>query len=94
MAEFEVGQNVRVRCSAHPGPFPGETFVIIESAQQKISGFVRETDVKEGHIEGKIVSIGPNKIIVKFPGSFFTGAAGRTSFPKVWAHNNLRLATA
>ena len=73
---FKIGNFVDIKCEVQPGPFLGEHLVTIETINGTISGFVRESELKqEGHgwqVRGKVTRISPDAIEVRILGSFFT----------------------
>ena len=100
MATFQVGQRVSISCDIHPGAFPGEFLVTLETQDGVSSGFVRaehvtlsSTSKARGSIQGIIRAIEGDAITVQLPGSFFTTAMGLTTFPASWATENVTLAT-
>lgn len=99
MAAFQVGQRVDILCDIHPGAFPGEFLVILETQDGPSSGFVRAehvtpspTNKAQGSIEGIVRAIEGDTITVQLPGSFFTTAMGLTTFPASWANENVTVA--
>lgn len=73
---FKVGDFVAIGCDVQPGPFEGERLVTIETVEGAISGFVRESELRQKgsgwQIRGKVRSASPQVIEVWILGSFFT----------------------
>ncbi len=99
MTTFQVGQYVNVLCDIHPGAFPGEYLVTLETHDGASSGFVRaeyvtlsQTGEAQGSIQGIVRAIEGDTITVQLPGSFFTTAMGLTTFPASWANEHVTAA--
>jgi len=92
MTKFRIGQKVKIKCEAHPGPF-GDEAVTIDTGMMIVSGFVNKSLVeKRGNkrfVFGTIVGIKRDAIEVRIPGSFFTTALGIASLARSWADDNL-----
>lgn len=76
MLKFEVGNFVGVRCEVQDGPFSEERLVTIETVDGAITGFVRETELRERNgeweVRGKVSGIFSDSVEVFIRGSFFT----------------------
>jgi hypothetical protein len=90
---YRVGDSVLVRCSVQNGPFPDERLVTVETAEGRISGFVRQAnlepdpaDSEHAFLRGTVVAATDDSVTVKLFGSFFTTATGVALVAK----NNLR----
>ena len=92
MEKFRMGQKVKIKCEAHPGPFDDEA-VTIDTGAMVVSGFVNKSLVEkrgaQAFVFGTIVGIKPDAIEVQIPGSFFTTALGVASLSRSWADHNL-----
>ena len=94
MPKFKEGQIVEVRCKIHPGAFPTEYLVTIETSPQPVSGFVKRDDVHRtagedvGYLLGAIKEVSEDKVVVMIRGSFFT-TTGLASFSQREAESNL-----
>jgi hypothetical protein len=55
---FKIGEFIGVKCEVQPGPFSEERLVTIETIDGAISGFVRETELRnigdEWQVRGKV----------------------------------------
>lgn len=73
---FKVGDFVGIKCEVQPGPFSEERLVTVETIDGAVSGFVRESELRqvgdEWQVRGKIRRISPDAIEVWILGSFFT----------------------
>lgn len=73
---FEIGQVIGVKCSVQPGPFSEERLVTIETVDGAISGFVRETELRQAgedwQVRGRVRGVSSNFVEVWIKGSFFT----------------------
>jgi hypothetical protein len=85
MATFHAGDFIGVQCDVQPGPFSGERLVTIETIDGEISGFVRETELRQlgdkWQVRGKVRHVHPDSIEVWIYGSFFT-TNGLASVPR------------
>jgi hypothetical protein len=85
MMTFHAGDFIGVQCDVQPGPFSGERLVTIETVDGEISGFVRETELRQSgdkwQVRGKVRSVHPDSIEVWILGSFFT-TNGLASVPR------------
>jgi hypothetical protein len=52
---LKVGDFIGVKCEVLPGPFSEEALVTIETTDGAISGFVRESELRQGASNGKFV---------------------------------------
>ena len=92
MGSPQIGQYVDAVCEAFPGTFPDEYVVILETPDEKVSGFVpkkyifQHPDAHQGQwlIKGIVRDIKENTITVQFPGSYFTTAMGLIDYPIDW----------
>jgi len=101
MPGFKEGQRVRIPCVWELWPTPGEFLVTISgTVEGDISGFVREPHLERqpdsdiGFLNGVVLAIEVDSVMVQMPGSFFTTASGKTSVPSAWARDNLQVACA
>jgi hypothetical protein len=97
MAEFEVGQSVKIPCDIQPGAFPDECLVTIKIDDGIISGFVKAKHLTRmndatGYLQATVVDAQGGAVTVRMPGSFFTIAAGVTSVSEHWANKHLSAA--
>lgn len=73
---FKAGDFVGIRCEVQPGPFDGERLVTVQTIEGPITGFVRETELREsaGRWEVRAKVQETNSIVIKvlIDGSFFT----------------------
>jgi hypothetical protein len=73
---FKIGDFVGVKCEVQPGPFSDEHLVTVETVDGAISGFVRESELRqegdEWQVRGKVRRVSPDAIEVWILGSFFT----------------------
>ena len=73
---FKAGDFVGVKCEVQPGPFDEERLVTVETIDGVISGFVKETELREKNgqweVRGKVQEINGSSIKVLIYGSFFT----------------------
>jgi hypothetical protein len=84
MMSYAVGELVGVACSIQLGPFPDERLVTVETETGRISGFVKQGNLKienpdQGFVKGTVVETDDDSITVKLFGSFFTTAQGVAS---------------
>jgi len=91
-AWLKSGKIVRVRCDIQPGPL-GEELVTINAEPTVLSGFIKKNLVeKQGpaaYLHGKVLSLTPKAVSVRFPASFFTAASGIASVARDWAERNM-----
>jgi hypothetical protein len=97
MNQIGEGVLVKIPCNVQKGAFPGEYLVTFSADGKDVSGFVRKEDVEmknseEGFIEGKVILVEGGHVTLQIRGSFFTGAAGKTSVSSTWADSNLAAA--
>lgn len=83
---INVGEIIGVGCQVQPGPFSEERVVTIETVHGPISGFVRETELKEARrgewmVRAEVRAIRGEELEVLIQGSFFT-TNGVASVPK------------
>ena len=73
---FKAGDFVGVKCEVQPGPFDGERLVTVETVDGVISGFVKDTELRETagswEVRGQVRSMTSSVITVMIFGSFFT----------------------
>ncbi|HEY8033226.1 MAG TPA: hypothetical protein VIF02_12840 [Methylocella sp.] len=73
---FKIGDFIGVKCEVQPGPFSEELLVTIETTDGAISGFVRDTELRNvgngWEVRAKVRRINPDSIEVWILGSFFT----------------------
>ncbi len=73
---FQAGDFVGVVCEVKPGPFSDERLVTLETVEGAISGFVNESELREGkegwEVRGKIKEIIGEQLKIEIYGSFFT----------------------
>jgi hypothetical protein len=85
MATFREGEFIGVQCEVQPGPFSGERLVTIETVDGEISGFVRESELRQlgdkWQVRGKVRRVHSDSIEVWILGSFFT-TNGLASVPR------------
>lgn len=76
MANFEVGAEIAIPCEVNPGPFSNEKLISFETLNGPISGFVRESELKQvdedWFVKGVILKVGYDALEVMVDGSFFT----------------------
>jgi hypothetical protein len=73
---LEIGELIGVPCKVRPGPFTGEHLITFEAVQGPVSGFVRDSELRqeEGqwYVRARILAIESNELTVQMWGSFFT----------------------
>ncbi len=81
MARFRKNETVRVPCRVEPGPFEGESLIMIDTPSGPISGFVRAQFLEKvpdqpdrGFILATVLEERGTMVKVRLPGSFFTTA--------------------
>jgi hypothetical protein len=71
-----VGDVVGIWCTVQPGPFSEERLISFETVDGPISGFVRETELRQRgdrwQVGAVILAIRGDNLEVKVQGSFFT----------------------
>ena len=76
MANFKVGAEIAILCETKPGPFSDEKLISFETLNGPVSGFVRESELKqvgeEWFVKGVILKIEAETLEVMVDGSFFT----------------------
>ncbi len=96
MLKLKPGQTVYLLCDMQPGAFTGERLVTIRTDRGVMSGFVKDAYLTtlqgRGYVEGTVLSVSPEVVDVRIPGSFFTTASGVTSVSSSWATDNFQLA--
>jgi hypothetical protein len=74
--ERTTGDVIGVPCQVKPGPFSTELLISFETINGPISGFVRESELKQTgeqwHVRAVVQSVQPDSITVRIRGSFFT----------------------
>ena len=96
MSQFSAGEEVAIPAKVFPGAFPGEFLVEIDTADGPVSGFVRESDVRNvninehsGYVRATIESFDSHSVKVLISGSFFT-TNGIAYLSSSWAQSNLQ----
>lgn len=88
MAAMKVGDVIAVQCDVRPGPFTGERMITFDTVDGPISGFVRDSELKEigsqWHVRAVIQDIKGDVLEVRVRGSFFT-SNGLASVPRRYA---------
>ncbi len=88
MSEMKVGDVIGIQCDVRPGPFSDERMITFDTVDGPISGFVRETDLKQKnsqwYIRAIIQDIQDDVLHVRVKGSFFT-TNGLASVPRRYA---------
>jgi hypothetical protein len=73
--EIKVGDFVGIACEVQPGPFDDERLVTVEAVDGAISGFVKDTELRnvngQWEVRGKVQEISESTIKVWIYGSFF-----------------------
>lgn len=74
MVDLQIGEKIRIPCTASQGAFPDEWLVSFDTAEGPVSGFVKCVQEFEGehYIIGRIEEVRPSVIAVRVEGSFFT----------------------
>lgn len=76
MAAFKAGDFVGVECEVQPAPFSGERLVTIQTVDGAISGFVRDSELRQSGehwwIRAKVLAASEHVLEVVFKGSFLT----------------------
>ena len=85
MRTFEIGELVGVQCEVMPGPFSEEKIVSIDTTEGPITGFVRESELRQTgnqwYVRGKVESVSNDALEVWIRGSFLT-TNGLASVPQ------------
>jgi hypothetical protein len=88
MAAMKVGDVIAILCDVRPGPFTGERMITFDTVDGPISGFVRDSELKEidsqWHVRAVIQDVKDDVLEVKVRGSFFT-SNGLASVPRRYA---------
>ena len=73
---FQTGDLIGVVCEVQPGPFSDERLVTLDTVDGIISGFVKESELRESgsrwEVRGRIQEISGEMLKVRIYGSFFT----------------------
>lgn len=73
---FQTGDLIGVVCEVQPGPFSDERLVTLDTVDGIISGFVKESELRENgsrwEVRGRIQEISGDRLKVQIYGSFFT----------------------
>lgn len=73
---MKVGDVIGIQCEVRPGPFAGERMITFDTVDGPISGFVRESELKEAnshwYVRAVIQDIKGDELAVRVRGSFFT----------------------
>lgn len=90
MSEIRVGDAVYIPCDVKPGPFSDEMLISLDTVHGPISGFVRDTELKEMQqrqfVMGRVRNVSDDVIEVRIKGEFFT-TAGLASVQRNSAHS-------
>lgn len=82
---LEPGTEIGIPCEVQPGPFSGERLITLGTAHGPITGFVRDTELKEKDsrwlVRGTVREDRGDTIEVWIQGSFFT-TNGLASVPR------------
>jgi hypothetical protein len=85
MTGMRVGDVIGIQCDVRPGPFSGEHMITFDTVDGPISGFVRDSDLKERgsqwYVRAVIHGIKDDVLEVRVKGSFFT-TNGLASVPR------------
>lgn len=73
---FQAGDFIGIACEVKPGPFDDEKVVTVETVSGPISGFVKDTELREMNgrweVRGQIQELKGETLKVMIYGSFFT----------------------
>jgi len=76
MPGIKVGDVIGIQCRVQPGPFSEERLVSFDTIDGPVSGFVRETNLKQvdgqWRIRAVVQGIRDDVLEVRVKGSFFT----------------------
>lgn len=76
MAKLDIGMIIGIPCEVMPGPFSEERLISFETIHGPISGFVRESELREVEgawsVRGVVQKILTDTVEVMVTGSFFT----------------------
>jgi len=94
MAGFKIGESVQIPCDVRPGAMPTEYLITFETADGRLSGFVRREQLinvsgTSGFIPAKIIDTKGDTITAHMNGSFFT-TTGLVTFKREWAERNVQ----
>ena len=85
---MKVGDVIGIQCEVRPGPFAGERMITFDTVDGPVSGFVRESDLKEvnsqWYVRAVIQNIKDDELAVRVRGSFFT-TNGLATVPRRYA---------
>jgi hypothetical protein len=88
MSGMKVGDVIGIQCEVRPGPFSEERLITFETVNGPISGFVRDTELKQAdsqwYVRAIIQHIDGDVLDVRVKGSFFT-TNGLASVPRRYA---------
>ena len=90
---FKQGNVVRIPVTVRPGAFINERFISLESLSGMISGFVSaenvlDVDGDRGFIQGTVLDVKQDTVVVRIKGSFFT-TTGLAVLSRDWAASHL-----
>jgi len=94
MARFGIGESVQIPCDVRPGAMPTEYLVTFDTADGRLSGFVRREQLMRvsgtsGFIPAKIIATKGDILTVQVNGSFFT-TTGLVNFKRDWADSHVQ----
>ena len=94
MSQIGEGMLVKIPCRIQQGAFPDEYLITFSDEEKEVSGFVRreyieKTSETEGYISGRVIHKESDRLTIQLQGSFFIGAAGKTSVSSSWADKHL-----
>lgn len=76
MKKLSEGMVIGIPCSVSPGPFSGELLINFDTIDSSVSGFVKESELKEVNgqwfVRATIQDAEEDRIDVRIRGSFFT----------------------
>lgn len=76
MKTFQVGEIIGVQCDVKPGPFSEEQMVTIDTIDGAISGFVRDSELRQQgaqwYVRGRVMGVNSDSLEVWIRGSFLT----------------------
>lgn len=94
MTKFRVGDSVQIPCDVRPGAMPTEYLVTFDTADGRLSGFVRRDQLirvsgSNGFIPAKIIATKGDVITAQVSGSFFR-TTGLVNFKRDWADSHVQ----
>jgi hypothetical protein len=76
MAQIKPGDEIGIQCEVTNGPFTGERLISFGTTDGPVSGFVRESELKQdgSHwlVRAIVLGVEADSIAVRVQGSFFT----------------------